>query len=129
MSNEDLLKPRCKVIAPYPEQKDKVGYIYEGNNWAKYWWEEMDRCPNIFKVLAWWEEREWDEMPKYLKYKISGFPVDFVVYPAAFSKEGEGWTCHVEKSIIPHGNYLNDKLPATEAEYLSYQQYLEGKHK
>lgn len=127
-----LMKLRFEVIAAYPGSHLDVGKVidydygkttYDAHN-------NFEKFPAIFKQLEWWEKREWSEMPNYLKYKTSQYSeVEYVVYPCKFSKEGQGWTCHVEKSIIPHGNYLNDKLPATEAEYLSYQQYLEGKHK
>lgn len=123
MNKQDLLKTRFELIADYPGNSQPIGNVTIEDTTASY----FRKFTSNFRELFWWEKRIIEQMPKYLKCKSNYNTEIWVVYPASFSKEGDGWTCHVEKSIIPPGNYLNDKLPATEAEYLSYQQYLDGK--
>lgn len=67
MNIEQLMQPKYEVIADYPEQKDSIGFIYEGDGWSKFWWNEMERCPAIFRKLQWWEHRKPEEMPEYVK--------------------------------------------------------------
>lgn len=96
MTKEELLKPRYKVIADYPqhyfkgEDKDNEYKFIEGdilaygkvNNSMTY--RRIGRCgymsvgipcesnpelyPKIFRELEWWEEREEKDMPEYIKY-------------------------------------------------------------
>ena len=97
MTKEELLKPRYKVIADYPqhyfkgEDKDNEYKFIEGdilaygkvNNSMTY--RRIGRCgymsvgipcesnpelyPKIFRKLEWWEEREEKDMPEYVKVK------------------------------------------------------------
>lgn len=73
MKVEELLKPRYKVIADYPNSEFPVGIIA-----YKYYAEwvflngivstiHLPAYPNIFKKLEWWEEREEKDMPEYVK--------------------------------------------------------------
>lgn len=127
---------RFKVIADYPGNLLEVGSVLELQQWnsEKYEFKYMDdneeyyylsestlqRCDKNFRALSWYEEREESDMPKYLKYATYKYSPPFVVYPAKFIKEKNGWTVKVDNHIIPHGNYLNDKLPATKEEYDQY---------
>jgi hypothetical protein len=81
MTLEELLLPRYKVCeGGYPDCPFQGGEILilsrvddkrqrywkrrKGNFWyAPY----FDRFPNIFKKLEWWESREENEIPNYLK--------------------------------------------------------------
>lgn len=84
MSNvEELMKPRVKVTAPYPGSKIPVGTIlvpnrFDGKDNGQ--WVTTDpedkNClygfdpllyPHLFKPLEWWEERDKNDMPMYLK--------------------------------------------------------------
>jgi len=73
MNKDELMKPRYKVIALYPDSPNKIGdiihvygqgYIYPDKVEANF-----DRYPHLFKKLQWWEEREISELPEYLKWK------------------------------------------------------------
>ena len=62
---QELLKPRYKVIADYPDSVFIVGEILRNPTYeSKY--------PHLFKKLEWWEDRKPEEMPKYLKHTYDG---------------------------------------------------------
>lgn len=86
---ENLLKPRWKVIANYPNSPYKIGQILN-NDWHEYdlpanelfsiatIYFEAHQYPAIFKKLEWWEERDIEEMPEYVKWtqdKFSNAPM------------------------------------------------------
>lgn len=75
MSIEDLLKPRYKVIADYPDSecfvgtiieqsgdryRDELGFLLQQTN-------KPEHYPVIFKELGWWEMRKVEDMPEYVK--------------------------------------------------------------
>jgi hypothetical protein len=76
---EDLLKPRFKVIADYPDSLFAVGEVLQlrhfpnnGNVWGYARcgiWDEAHllKFPNIFSKMEWWEERDEKDMPEYVK--------------------------------------------------------------
>lgn len=75
MTREELLKPRYKVIADYPRSNFNIGDIWPdvAAEWTTkeqidYTLEEMSKYPSLFKKLEWWEEREPEDMPEYLKH-------------------------------------------------------------
>ena len=83
MTPEELLNPRYKVIVDYPEMECEVGDIFhkltfDNGNYTYVTNPEsplqgyiighmIERMPHLFKPLAWWEERQPEEMPKYVK--------------------------------------------------------------
>lgn len=79
MKVEDLLKPRYKVLADWPESqfssKDSpasmisywVGRIIIYGEIGVQTQIKYDKYPHLFKKLEWWEDREESEMPEYLK--------------------------------------------------------------
>jgi hypothetical protein len=89
LSNEELLKPRYKVIADYPYSPYKIGDVvsFEKNRNASICQpphynefsgmnevidhmttaHEFDSFPALFKKLEWWEDRKPKEIPQYLK--------------------------------------------------------------
>lgn len=92
VSIEDLLTPRIKCIAPYPDCEFKVGQIIQFPNKSDFYtgkkeWEsewiitnhgesirfcinkiDPEKYPANFKRLEWWEEKKPEEMPEYVKY-------------------------------------------------------------
>lgn len=71
---EELLTPRWKVIADYPQSLFFINEIvhYDGF-WARTKEVKIGINPNdyplIFKKLEWWEEREEKDLPKFLEYE------------------------------------------------------------
>lgn len=75
MSTKELLKPRWKVIADYPGNPAIVGSILKMRN--DYQYEVNSKLfimpegyPAIFKKLEWWEEREQEDLPEYVKLVV-----------------------------------------------------------
>ena len=84
MIPEELLRPRYKVIATWPEMDNqnyhqgqiiglnlideatgnKQWFIRRGN--GSYYDAFYDMYPHLFKKLDWWEERKQEDMPEYL---------------------------------------------------------------
>lgn len=80
MSNEELMRPRYKVIADYPGNIMPVGSIFwddvesieiitptgSRSVQGSYPYRNKDKFPHLFKKLEWWEDRRPEDMPKYL---------------------------------------------------------------
>ena len=67
---EELLMPRWKVIADYPNSIFKVGQIMERSGYGEF--DIINHCncsryPHIFKPIEWWEDRAVEDMPEYVK--------------------------------------------------------------
>lgn len=133
----ELLKPRYKVIADYPDNQLPVGGILIKHSHIDDWLRLVgaphgligiresvpENYPHLFRKLEWWEERQESEMPDFLKYKIYDYGDNkYYIYPV------QDWnlkinSVKVDKHIIDLSNYLKDKLPATKEEYESYFNY------
>lgn len=127
MSNEDLLKPRYKVIADYPGNNNNVGDIItietaktkEAEQLVCGWY---DKYKANFKRLEWWEDRKIEEMPEFVKAGIELFKIiewkscsGDAIY---FDEVGQNQCCIMF--------YMKGTLPATATEY---EQYIKQKGK
>lgn len=68
---EQLLQPRYKVIAGYPEMEEhdiEVGQILEDTKERPLITATLDKYPHLFKPLSWHEDRDVSDMPEYVKY-------------------------------------------------------------
>lgn len=114
MTIENLLKPRYKVIADYPNSIYSIGEIIECDA------EEdctLHKWPAIFKKLEWWEDRKPENMPEYVRCvktpdQIIALGECFKVLWSELGGKAENgpW-------IFP---YTNCYEPATQTEYESY---------
>ncbi len=85
MTTEELLRPRYKVIADYPNSPHKIYEILESINVdGRYlnkniglWEKDLEKFPAIFKPLEWWEDRKAEDMPEYLKHKLKDSPTTY----------------------------------------------------
>jgi hypothetical protein len=133
MSIEELLKPRVKVIAPMPLMKNKVGeFLYrqeddKGNIWFGisagkemhfFKLEDFREWSNIFHICEWWEERKESEMPEYVKDLYDQEPFK-IVSKHPISKDEYLITNRPKPAHYAHIKHF---LPATEEEYIQYQQ-------
>lgn len=122
MDIQELLKPRYRVIADYPDSIYPVGFVLELDTNAFQDQRNDAICskyPHLFKKLEWWEERKPEEMPQYIKVRST-----WEGEPDAYYKNG------VEFYYSDDG-HINFKKgggllpwyaePATEAEYIEYQ--------
>lgn len=142
MKTDELLKPRYKVIADYPNSKGNVGdilyqYIFETSETGLYTFvsnlesplsgynikpSDIDKYPHLFRKMDWWEDRGMEEMPKYLKYFDEDGKLEFVL-------KVERYKSHRDMKMFWSFEYLWDNepnikrmsltgwIPATEQEY------------
>src|SRR6188768_1239401 len=103
ISTEDLMKPRYKVIADYPGSPFDVNEIIIDNGARpddKSYPTYLDRYPNIFKAMEWWEHRKIEDMPEYIYIPPKGYPhplkdfrVDNIGYAEYLHGETGEWEC------------------------------------
>jgi hypothetical protein len=152
MTPEELLKPRYKVIAPWPGTHWKVGDIFEYGDHNCFKTESqpsipmhvsvLDEHPHLFKKLEWREERKPEEMPEYVKITGMGCSIieDTIVKvegsgkfeDASFDNYGESYVLLRDKHFDVRGlTRMNCKnvIPATAAEYEAYLQTLTHNNK
>lgn len=136
-SVEDLLAPRYMLIESYPAnyyfkvgdiltQSDQIPmgtfgkFINETTGWA--WVHHPEKYKANLKRLEWWEERQPEEMPEYVKHAGSGR----VAKVSRFDlKTTSAWFMYLDGELQPYapgGSALENThwLPATLEEYLSY---------
>jgi hypothetical protein len=119
MTIEELLKPRYKVISTYPLSDFKVGQIIESESWgvsidAYYIEFSFLNYPKIFQELKWWEERQIEYLPKYLKIDDS---IRKVI------KWDLAWDKVIVTNLISQEerrNYIGIYTPLSEEEYLQF---------
>lgn len=138
MTVEELLRPRYKVIADYPNSEFEVGTIinfpnkrdyYTGNDeWEsefvrdknqggqfKFCIKKIEPFPHLFKKLEWWEDRAIEDMPEYVRFKERVLKVSR--WLSDIEDVENGWCELVERGYDCHTSHL---LPATESEYTNY---------
>lgn len=120
---EELLKPRYKVIADYPNSRFKLDEIltqWIGNNYSgedKYFViSNVEKFPHIFSKLQWWEDREIEDLPQYLKEDLGGKVYYYKVEKYSYNKHKE-----LKVGFMVDGYYDDEFLeffqPATQEEY------------
>lgn len=149
MTTEELLKPRYKVIADWPNRKDfdigqiitvaevwNPGYLmytiedYQGKR--EYLQDFFDKYPHLFESLEWWERREESDMPEYVKFTqaVSGFKKNSVFkwsrwlsadFDSYMIEFDTGEDSKFHHAAIGGGDYIS---PATQPEY---DQYIKSK--
>lgn len=123
MNTEELLKPRYKVIADYPNSPYTVGDVYKFKKKLRNSFYEKengfspanlyapDQYPHLFRKLEWWEERNETDLPQYVKHGQNGKPRKVVRIYRENIIEFEGGRTR----------RLNEKyLPSTLEEYTNY---------
>ena len=121
MSNEELMKPRWKVIADYPGSDYHIGEILDrdwgwvGNDEIGFK-HQVSHYPHLFKKLEWWEERDETNFPKYVKIEDRVIKVEKWII-----EKSSVWMSlqYPEKSFTMGSKYYPPVFPATEEEYLS----------
>lgn len=109
---QELLKPRYKVVALWPSTDFVLGQIITnlGESAIRYY----DEWPHLFKKLEWWRGRKIEEMPEYLKLRGQ----NWVFKPIKYLLPFEVICPDEETKTFTH--QLQNFIPATETEYLSY---------
>jgi hypothetical protein len=82
---QELLKPRYKLIADYPDCREPMGTIFTLSNELAYdkyhvwhykpydvvfgtWNRSFDKYPHLFQSLEWWQERPIESIPNYIRF-------------------------------------------------------------
>lgn len=129
MTIEELLNPRYKVIAPYPNSKYRMGEIINytdqsGSVTSDTFCQFYDKYPHLFKKLFWYEEGDEKDMPEFVKFlgsdiiwKIKKWDYRWFNTPIPEKKEENG-----ESFSISHHFHKQKMLPATREEYEKYLQ-------
>ena len=132
MTPEELLQPRWKVIADFPKSSYNIGQILipfsikdEGlQKWYiqddyDYSWIRVEDYPAIFKKLEWWEERDVQDLPQYIKlnnsgdiYKVIEYNEYFFIIEINKNRTSSHWPL----------SYLRIVTPVTEEEYKKNKQ-------
>jgi len=121
MTPEELMKPRWKVIGDFPGSPFVMGQVFTIPSFdkeftRKYWAEEKDKYPHLFRRLEWFEERKEEELSKFVKT-----PGDDIL---ELIVAGE-WHLLNGRTISHKG--LSQCVPATETEYNEYLKLKECK--
>lgn len=120
MTNEELMKPRCKAIAPDTSGNFEVGEIFypEKNGSYYFYGDNGKRCfapkyyPHLFRELEWWEDRNPEDMPEFIKDATDG-EVSKPIWRQGKMKIGKRtWSI---RNIV-----MCFYSPATEEEYLAH---------
>lgn len=67
LSVEQLMRPRWKVVADYPNSPYPLGYLIECRHYDLEAIEHNTKYPAIFQPLQWWEERAESDLPEYVR--------------------------------------------------------------
>lgn len=130
MSVEELLKPRYKVIAEWPESTFEIGQIITKSDLVEDWLQTdnflhgfklsaVEKYPHLFKKLEWWEERKLEDMPKYVRWDYK--PGCDGAHMKNLIAKVDGWV-QASYGVISQGQTTSSHfwLPATEQEYNDY---------
>lgn len=125
LKSEELLKPRYKVIADYPDSILSVGDIFETyDNGIKYVTQlskvDVKEYPHLFKPLEWHEDRKPEDMPEYVKDIGDGeiFRVDKYELPKKIQVIRNGKSFHPDSPT--HFVSIEHFHPATKEEWDNY---------
>jgi hypothetical protein len=111
MTTEELLDPRVKIVAKYPDMVNKVGDMLTGKAIdCEYL---ANECPHLFRKLSWWEGRKPEDMPEYVK----AISTDEVY---KFDRLGINMIWFYTPSGVHAAKFSETLTPATEAEYNNY---------
>ena len=137
LTTEQLLAPRYKVIADYPQSRfnpDEIlipnrmdgkvdnQWVNQDPNDKRYIHAQLENFPHLFKPLQWWEDREEKDMPEYVKWRYM---------PECDAKTMDGYIAKVFGwSQAGYGVITDDGktttatkywTPATHTDYTNYQ--------
>jgi hypothetical protein len=137
MTKEELLRPRYKVIADYPNGAYEIGAVIETyeSAMARALNLENEDCkiclldyPALFKKLEWWEERKPEDLPEYLKCVRTPDQIHFPGEVYKMKWTGYMWgrtekgvavietNCYTPATLEEYNTYTNQATPTTPGE-------------
>jgi len=133
---ENLLSPRFKIIAEYPNSIFKKNDILERikykdteievseiltnlkrckiNNLSGLKVVNLEMYPHLFQKLNWWEERKREELPTYIKSETQVVKPDWELLKW---KGREYWRANTNEKLFGSHYKLENFIPATKEEY------------
>jgi hypothetical protein len=130
---EQLLLPRYKVIADWPNSLYKIGEVLVGADCivTKKGIKELTDFPHLFKRLEWWEQRTEEEMPKYIRIKEYVWEVKWKEWLGEYRPTAPlDYSTNRPKGyeiFTIHWHFDKDiSLPITEAEFINQQNLNNG---
>ena len=129
MTPEELLRPRVKVVKDYPNSPFEVGMIltlFKSHHNANYRTTEIgedhrhrisvemvEKYPNFFYPLKWWEYRDEKDMPMYVKNDFGSVCRVIGVITNLIDIEANDFGGNLTKCTV----FSCKWLPATKEEY------------
>ena len=115
---EQLMRPRYRVIALWPNTEFKIGDITEPEYNIETAIRFYNDFPHLFRKLEWWQERSIDEMPEFVRWEIAS-PDKGAIEKAL------KWTMRGQIPFVDLISQVNEIraeyfTPATEAEFIKY---------
>lgn len=132
LTTEELINPRVKVIANYPNSPFEIGDIlhfeFAMNGKLKLYVSqryiigeiEVDECPAIFEPLPWWADRDKSELPEYVKCTKHTDCEGEVFKVESYEEDGVNVTDDYIVSILYQDEGLPMLEPATQEDYENY---------
>jgi len=130
MTPQELLTPRYKCIADYPDNTRQVGdiIVVEQKERSDEWYNQhlsfFNRYPHLFQPLQWWEYRELKDMPEYVSghSKIIDINKEKVIHAKWRLRHGQLQVLNMEfehqRDWFSVDSYT--LTPATQSEYETY---------
>lgn len=120
LSVEELLKPRYKVIADFPWSIYKIGDIINSDILAigARYRNGLNNFPAIFKKLEWYEDREYKELPQFIRHSPTPDDIHFFKVENWYSNPN---TSQIAGVYVENGHrlFIIDCQPATEKDFIN----------
>ena len=140
MNTEQLLQPRVKLMQPYPNSGLKVGeilykHIFDNGNYCYVTnpdillqgtskpASDVEPNPHLFRPLEWWEDRAVEDMPEWVKWHSANSGKLYIAKVIEYTKDGH-FKRKPKRFVLTEPLTAGQDFPATEAEYLAYQNEL-----
>lgn len=132
MNAQELMKPRFEVIAVFPfcpvvikEQLERVTntlFIVSkiGENANVWHLSEIEKYPHLFRKLNWWDKRNIEDMPTYIKSETQVVKPDWQLEEWMGNKYLRAYDSSAKKYNMSLSFKLQLFEPATEQEYLEF---------
>lgn len=132
-TKKNLLHPRIKVIEYYPFSPYRVNDVIDLDEEERFKMIETKgeiifgglndarQSPALFKILEWWEDRHFSELPKYLDYNNG----ETILMVTNWEISSTGTPIPFDVNAFPP-QILAKSIPASEEQYLAFQEKIKA---
>jgi len=135
LSKTELLTPRVEVIADYPNSPFKIGQILNVDagqlkeNGESYMYVQTEHdssvavseYPHLFRMLPWYEKRDIEDMPEYVKTGLINQRFSKVQWKPMYNGDNiESWKISEDGTFWKNIWSIPTIQPATQEEYEAY---------